>query len=132
MHDKPVELNKVKTPIYFLSTIEDHIAPWKTTFLGTDLVGGDVEFVLGGSGHIAGVINPPAKNKRNHWTNGEMGQGADHWLKQQQIAQDLGGIIGTSGLINTIRSKCLRRQIGTNKEFKEIVPAPGDCVRVRL
>ncbi|MEL0322168.1 MAG: class I poly(R)-hydroxyalkanoic acid synthase, partial [Gammaproteobacteria bacterium] len=79
--NKPVELDKVKTPVYFLSAIEDHIAPWKTTFLGTELVGGPVEFVLGGSGHIAGVINPPAKNKRNFWTNGEMGQGADHWLE---------------------------------------------------
>ncbi len=130
--DKPVELNKVKTPIYFLSTIEDHIAPWKTTFLGTDLVGGDVEFVLGGSGHIAGVINPPAKNKRNHWTNGEMGQGADHWL---ETATDCPGSWWNhwhQWLDQHDSKQVPARQIGTNKEFKEIVPAPGDYVQVRL
>ncbi len=79
-----VDLSKVKIPTYFLSAIEDHIAPWKTTFAGTELLGGENTFVLGGSGHIAGVINPPHKNKRNYWTDGELGQGPDHW---QQTAQ---------------------------------------------
>lgn len=79
-----VDLSKVKIPTYFLSAIEDHIAPWKTTFAGTELLGGENTFVLGGSGHIAGVINPPHKNKRNYWTDGELGQGAEHW---QQTAQ---------------------------------------------
>ncbi len=74
-------LSKIKTPSYFLSTIEDHIAPWKTTFKGTEVMGGSVEFVLGGSGHIAGVINPPYKEKRNHWVGGELGQGAEKWLE---------------------------------------------------
>ena len=130
--DKPVELNKVKTPMYFLSAIEDHIAPWKTTFLGTDLVGGDVEFVLGGSGHIAGVINPPAKNKRNYWTDGEMGQSADHWL---ETATDHTGSWWNhwhQWLDQHDSKQVPARQIETNTEFKEIVPAPGDYVRVRL
>ncbi|MGB0958432.1 MAG: PHA/PHB synthase family protein, partial [Litorivicinus sp.] len=81
---KPVDLAKVKVPCYFLSAIEDHIAPWKTTFVGTELLGGPATFVLGGSGHIAGVINPPHKNKRNYWSDGELGQGADHWLDTAQ------------------------------------------------
>ena len=130
--DKPVELDKVKTPVYFLSAIEDHIAPWKTTFLGTDIVGGPVEFVLGGSGHIAGVINPPAKNKRNYWTDGEMGQGADHWL---ETATDHPGSWWThwdEWLVKQDSKQVPAREIGANKEFKEIIPAPGDYVRVRL
>jgi polyhydroxyalkanoate synthase len=130
--DKPVELAKVKTPVYFLSAIEDHIAPWKTTFLGTDIVGGPVEFVLGGSGHIAGVINPPAKNKRNYWTDGEMGQGADHWL---ETAADNPGSWWThwdEWLVKQDSKQVPAREIGANKEFKEIIPAPGDYVRVRL
>ena len=130
--NKPVELDKVKTPAYFLSAIEDHIAPWKTTFLGTELVGGPVEFVLGGSGHIAGVINPPAKNKRNFWTDGEMGQGADHWL---ETATDHPGSWWThwhEWLDKQDSKQVPARQIGANEEFKEIVPAPGDYVRVRL
>jgi len=64
----PIDLAKVKTPCYFISTIEDHIAPWKTTYLGAQVLGGPVRFVLGGSGHIAGIVNPPAANKYGYWT----------------------------------------------------------------
>ena len=58
-----------KTPAYFLSTREDHIAPWKSTYRGTQLLGGPKRFVLAASGHIAGVVNHPAKKRRNHWVN---------------------------------------------------------------
>lgn len=129
---KSVELDKIKTPSYFLSAIEDHIAPWKTTFLGTELMGGPVEFVLGGSGHIAGVINPPAKNKRNFWSDGEVGQGADHWL---ETATDHRGSWWSHWheWLNQQDSKQVpAREIGSNIGFKEIVPAPGDYVRVRI
>ena len=56
----PIDLRKIEVPIYFLSTREDHIAPWRSTYAGTQLVSGPVRFVLGASGHVAGVINPPA------------------------------------------------------------------------
>ncbi len=65
----PIDLAKVKTPSYFISTAEDHIAPWKGTYLGATALGGPVRFVLGGSGHIAGIINPPSANKYGYWTN---------------------------------------------------------------
>jgi polyhydroxyalkanoate synthase len=129
---KPVELDKIKTPSYFLSAIEDHIAPWKTTFLGTELLGGPVEFVVGGSGHIAGVINPPAKNKRNFWSNGELGQGADHWL---ETATDQAGSWWShwhEWLFRQDSEQVPARKIGSLVEFQEIVPAPGDYVRVRI
>ncbi len=64
----PVDLGKVKAPAYFLSTIEDHIAPWKSNYASAQLLGGPVRFVLAASGHIAGVINPPAGKKYHHWT----------------------------------------------------------------
>ncbi|MEO1889343.1 MAG: class I poly(R)-hydroxyalkanoic acid synthase [Cycloclasticus sp.] len=76
-----VDLGKIDCPVYFLSAIEDHIAPWKTTFIGTELVSGQVEFVLAASGHVAGVINPANKNKRHFWIDGELGKGDDHWLE---------------------------------------------------
>lgn len=77
-----IDLGKIDCPVYFLSAVEDHIAPWKTTFIGTELVKqGNVEFVLAASGHVAGVINPANKNKRHFWKDGELGQGADHWLE---------------------------------------------------
>jgi len=76
----PIDLGKVTVPVYFLSAIEDHIAPWKSTFMGTRLFGGPMKFVLGGSGHIAGVINPPAANKYGYWTNPQLGTDAATWL----------------------------------------------------
>ena len=128
----PVELNKIKTPMYFFSAIEDHIAPWKTTFLGTELVGGHLEFVLGGSGHIAGVINPPTKNKRNYWTDGELGQGPNHWL---ETATDHPGSWWShwhEWLEEQDDRRVPAREIETGGNYEEIVPAPGDYVRVRL
>jgi len=64
-----INLRDVKTPVYFISAVEDHIAPWKSTYAGTQLFSGPVKFVLGGSGHIAGIVNPPAKNKYFYLTN---------------------------------------------------------------
>lgn len=62
-----LDLSKVTVPIYELATREDHIAPAKSVFIGAQLYGGPVRYVLAGSGHIAGVINPPDKNKYMHW-----------------------------------------------------------------
>jgi polyhydroxyalkanoate synthase len=76
----PIDLSKVKIPAYFISTVEDHIAPWKTTYLGARLLRGPVRFVLGGSGHIAGIVNPPAANKYWYWTNDRLHDSADEWL----------------------------------------------------
>ena len=76
----PIDLRKVATPAYLLSTRDDHIAPWKSTYAGTQLYGGPVRFTLATSGHIAGVINPPAAKKYGHWTNDEIATTPDAWL----------------------------------------------------
>jgi polyhydroxyalkanoate synthase subunit PhaC len=68
MGNTPIDLKSVKIPIYNLATREDHIAPAKSVLLGCRYFGGPVKFVLAGSGHIAGVVNPPAKNKYQYWT----------------------------------------------------------------
>lgn len=65
----PIDLGKIKTPVYWLSTKDDHIAPWKSTYMATQIYQGPKRFVLSASGHIAGVINPPAANKYCYWTN---------------------------------------------------------------
>jgi polyhydroxyalkanoate synthase len=75
----PIDLRKVKVPAYFVSTAEDHIAPWKSTYLGARILGGPVRFVLGGSGHIAGIINPPAAKKYCYWTNDALPPAPDEW-----------------------------------------------------
>jgi polyhydroxyalkanoate synthase len=77
----PIDLSKVKIPAYFISTAEDHIAPWKTTYRGAKYLGGKVRFVLGGSGHIAGIVNPPAANKYHFWTNDALPDTAEQWFE---------------------------------------------------
>lgn len=76
----PIDLSKVTTPAYFLSAREDHIAPWTSTYAGTRIFPGPTRFVLGMSGHIAGVINPPAKNKYGYWTNTNTAADTNEWL----------------------------------------------------
>jgi polyhydroxyalkanoate synthase len=80
----PIDVTRVTTPAYFISTVEDHIAPWKTTYLGARLLRGPVRFVLGGSGHIAGIVNPPNANKYWYWTNAELSENADDWLAKAE------------------------------------------------
>ena len=77
----PIDLSKVKLPAYFISTAEDHIAPWKTTYKGSKYLGGPVRFVLGGSGHIAGIVNPPAAKKYQYWTSDAYPASAEAWLE---------------------------------------------------
>jgi len=75
-----IDLKLIKTPIYMLSAREDHIAPWKSTFALTQNTSGPVKFVLSASGHIAGVVNPPAANKYCFWTNSKKVKNPDTWL----------------------------------------------------
>jgi polyhydroxyalkanoate synthase len=77
----PIDLAKVKIPSYFISTVEDHIAPWKTTYKGAKYLKGSVRFVLGGSGHIAGIVNPPAAKKYHFWTNDALPETAEKWFE---------------------------------------------------
>ncbi len=76
----PIDIRKIKIPTYFISTAEDHIAPWKSVYKGARVLSGPVRFVLGGSGHIAGIVNPPAANKYCYWTNDELVEDEQAWL----------------------------------------------------
>jgi polyhydroxyalkanoate synthase len=76
----PIDLSEVKVPSYFISTVEDHIAPWKTTYLGAKYLGAPARFVLGGSGHIAGIVNPPSAKKYHYWTNDALPATPDEWF----------------------------------------------------
>ena len=75
----PIDLRKIVIPAYFVSTLEDHIAPWESTFKGARLLSGPTRFVLGGSGHIAGIVNPPSAKKYGYWTGSELPESADEW-----------------------------------------------------
>jgi len=127
-----IDLSQIDVPCYFLCTLEDHIAPWKATFKTKDLFAGPVEFVLGASGHIAGVINPAHKNKRHYWVDGEHTPDAERWL---ETAKQHPGSWWPHW------SDWLKAQGGSpeappktlgNKEFQPIEPAPGRYVKKRV
>ncbi|MDZ5517028.1 class I poly(R)-hydroxyalkanoic acid synthase [Vibrio fluvialis] len=79
-----IDLDKIKIPSYFISTKEDHIALWQGTYRGALKTGGNKVFVLGESGHIAGIVNHPDKNKYGFWTNDTLEDSAEEWLESAQ------------------------------------------------
>jgi polyhydroxyalkanoate synthase len=76
-----IDLTKIDVPVFILSTREDHIAPWKSTYAATQLYAGPTTFCLAASGHIAGVVNPPAANKYCHWVNEKLPRKPEQWLE---------------------------------------------------
>jgi polyhydroxyalkanoate synthase len=76
----PIDLSKVETPLYVLGAEADHIAPWRSTYRTTQLVGGESTFTLTSSGHIAGMVNPPGNPKAAHWTRPDTPATAQEWL----------------------------------------------------
>lgn len=82
INDTPIDVEKIKTPSYFLSTKEDHIAPWRATYAATQIFSGPVTFTLSGSGHVAGVINPPVNNKYGYWTAPDHPASPENWFSK--------------------------------------------------
>jgi polyhydroxyalkanoate synthase len=76
----PMDLSQVTVPAYLYASREDHIVPWTGAYASAEVLGGESIFVLGASGHIAGVINAPAKNKRNYWADGVAGSAPETWF----------------------------------------------------
>jgi len=79
-----VDLSKAKVPLYILASREDHIVPWQSAYRSKGLIGKDPRFVLAASGHVAGVINPPARNKRSYWTHDDLSGEAVDWLAKAE------------------------------------------------
>ncbi len=127
----PIDLGRVKTPAYFLSTREDHIAPWKSTYRGTQLLGGTKRFVLAASGHIAGVVNPPDSGKYNHWVNEALPADPDAWLSD---AAEMAGSWWPDWhrwILAHDKKQVAARVPGTGK-LPALEDAPGSYVQVRL
>lgn len=83
--DTPINITKIETPSYILSTKDDHIAPWPSTYAATQIYDGPVTFVLAQSGHIAGVVSPPAKKKYGYWTNRNLPVRPQEWFAQARF-----------------------------------------------
>jgi len=128
----PVDLGAIDMPSYVLATQEDHIVPWRSAYQTTQLVGGKSQFVLGASGHIAGVINPASKNKRSYWTGGKQGDDAQAWLAS---ATETPGSWWTHWMKwlapKSGKPVASRKRLG-NAKYKPIEPAPGRYVKVRV
>jgi polyhydroxyalkanoate synthase len=126
----PIDLAKIQTPVFMLSAREDHIAPWKSTYALTQHVSGPAKFVLAASGHIAGVVNPPAANKYCYWTNTRNPKDPEAWLDKAaehagswwpEWAKWVGKFAG---------GKAPARVPGEGK-LKPVEDAPGSYVQVR-
>ena len=81
LKDVPIDLKRIRQDIYAVGAQQDHIVPWKAAWQISQLVSGKVRFVLGGSGHIAGIINPPSKGKGAYWVSDKPAASADEWLE---------------------------------------------------
>jgi polyhydroxyalkanoate synthase len=79
-----VDLGRVQAPVYVLGCERDHIAPWRTVFATTQLLGGDRRFVLASSGHIAGMVSPPGNAKAYFWTRDDTPSDPDAWLRKSE------------------------------------------------
>ncbi len=127
----PIDLRQIKIPLYMLSTREDHIAPWKSTYKACALYGGKVRFVLAGSGHIAGVVNPPAKGKYCYWSNPRISKKPDTWLKSAKRYEGSWWPDWADWVAKQAGQKDVpARKPGTGKH-KALEDAPGSYVRVR-
>ena len=107
-----LDLGAIEAPAFVYGSREDHIVPWKSAYGSTQILKGKTRFVLGASGHIAGVINPPAKRKRSHWTNDKLPASADAWFD---------GATEQPGSWWTVWSDWLKPLGG------KLVPAPKGC-----
>jgi polyhydroxyalkanoate synthase len=125
-----LDLAKVKTPIYVQSSKEDHIAPARSVYRGARLFGGPVTFTLAGSGHIAGVINAPAANKYQHWTNAELPATVDEWMAGAKEAPGSWWPHWAAWLREKSGDLVPARDPAKGK-FKPIEDAPGSYVKVK-
>ncbi|MBX2835191.1 MAG: class I poly(R)-hydroxyalkanoic acid synthase [Micavibrio sp.] len=122
-----IDITDIDVPCYFLSTKEDHIAPWKATYETTQLVSGDKVFTLAASGHIAGVANGPAKKKYCYWTTAETPQEPDAWLESAVEHDGSWWPHWNEWLSTKSGEKVSARKI---KDRDRIEPAPGRYVRM--
>jgi polyhydroxyalkanoate synthase len=124
-----IDLGAIDAPVYIYGSREDHIVPWHAAYESTTILNSKRRFVLGASGHIAGVINPASKNKRSHWTNDKLPASADDWMasateKPGSWWSDWSAWLKTQGGPMVAAPKGYG-----NKKLKAIEPAPGRYVK---
>ena len=126
-----LDLKAIETPVMIVALKDDHVSAWKNTYAGRQFFGGPTRFLLGGSGHNAGMINPPAANKHGYWTNDDAPANAEAWLAgaEQKAGSwwpEWQGWLDAAAADDKVKA----RTVGSGK-LKAGTAAPGDYVRVR-
>jgi polyhydroxyalkanoate synthase subunit PhaC len=126
----PIDLGRIEVPSYFLSTREDHIAPWRATYRGTHLLGGNSRFVLAASGHIAGVVNPPEGGKYSHWINPDLPEEPEAWFAG---ATEIAGSWWPDWQrwVTALDKRRVKARVPGDGKLAPIEDAPGGYVKVR-
>ena len=128
---RPLDLNAIRCPAFVLATREDHIVPWRSAYASTQLLGGKIEFVLGASGHIAGVVNPPAPVRRGHWLNPAAPPTGDEWLAQASDRPGSWWPHWVSWLLRSSGTQVAAPPALGSGRYPAREPAPGSYVRER-
>ena len=126
-----LDLRRIAVPSYIISTREDHIAPWKSTYAAVNLYKGPVKFVLSASGHIAGVVNPPKAKKYCYWTNDANPKTPDAWLKGAREHPGSWWPDWQKWVSKHAGKKSVPARKPGNGKLKPLGDAPGEYVKVR-
>ena len=129
--DVPIDISSIDTPAYFISTEDDHIAPWISTYAGAQLFNGPVRFVLGKSGHIAGIVNHPDSGKYGYYTGGDVNVSAEQWYENVESYEGSWWPDWDKWLKASSGSKVPARKPGGDK-LQAIEEAPGSYVKMKL
>jgi len=124
-----VDLGAIDAPAYIYASREDHIVPWESAYASTRVLRGKKRFVLGASGHIAGVINPPAKRKRSHWIGDKLPAAAAKWLDSAQENPGSWWTDWAEWLSSHAGKQVAAPSSRGNRRYKPIEPAPGRYVK---
>lgn len=127
LNNTPLDVSRITVPSFFVSTIKDHIAPWKTTYRGFQQLSGKKRFLLGGSGHIAGIINPPANQKYDYYINHSTNESADDWLTHA-IKKDGSWWDEWFKWLKTHSGKAISAPQWSVMPFSPLMDAPGSYV----
>jgi polyhydroxyalkanoate synthase len=127
---RTVSLRKITVPIYDLAAREDHIAPARSVFNGAKFFGGPVRYVMSGSGHIAGVVNPADKPKYQFWTGGPPEGRFEDWVAVAKETPGSWWVDWIAWLIAQAPARVPAREVGAGK-LTPICDAPGEYVRVK-
>ncbi len=127
----PIDLSAIKTPALVISLKDDHVSAWQATYAGAQLLGGHTEFLLGGSGHNAGVINPPSANKHGFWTNPEMPASPEDWMTAAQKQDGSWWPTWDAWLVKQNGGDKVPARTPGEGKLPALEDAPGSYVRMR-